>query len=72
MMIAGHDRPFRAAADLSARPARFLLEQSHQALARIEWELCQKLNAIATLSSPTGMDEVQWESAKVSFSLLRK
>lgn len=72
MMIAGHDRPFRTAADLSARPARFLLEQSHQALARIEWELCQKLNAIAALSSPTGMDEIQWESAKAAMEVQAK
>lgn len=51
---------------LGARPDHSLLEQSRQALGRIESELCQKLTAINSLSVPPGMDDVQWQSTRAA------
>jgi len=65
-MTAIIDMSFIGAGGLSIRPDRSLLEQSHQALARIESELYQKLEDITALKCPLGMPEVHWESARVS------
>jgi len=65
-MTAVTDMPFIGAGGLRIRPDRSLLEQSHQALARIESELYQKLKDITALKCPPGMAEVHWESARVS------
>lgn len=63
-MAAVSSIPLLAAEGLSARDYHSLLEQSNEALARIERELCQKLMDIAALSCPPpGMGVDQWESA---------
>lgn len=71
-MTAITEMPIIAIGGLSARADTSLLEQPHQALARIESELCQKLKVIASFSCPPGMDEVHWESARVQMEIQAK
>eukprot|EP00253_Pinus_taeda_P008771 PITA_08771 len=71
-MTAITEMPIIATGGLTARADTSLLEQPHQALARIESELCQKLKVIASLSCPPGMDEVHWESARVQMEIQAK
>jgi len=65
-MTAADQMPVVSTGGLGPRPELSLLEQSRQALARIESEMCQKLKAIASLSVPPGMDDVQWQSTRTA------
>lgn len=65
-MTAAVQMPPVATEGPGARPDPSLLEQSRQALARIESELSQKLKAIASLLAPPGMDDVQWQSTRAA------